>query len=630
MRIQAEVAGGMSRERIWTGSGQEFPDSMDRERRKRTRRSAPFGSSGMRPASGPAHLPRLVRRNTHAPCRRQDRRQRPAGPRQLLRLPAEHPGLPGHPAHRLHHRQDRQEGDRHSAPEGRPRQGASLERCRSVRRARQPGCIPGEADRHGRLLVRLPVRDLGRHRRAQDPRVEPVHRAGSGVPAEHHRRRADLRDRRCARRRRRRGGTQADGGHADRQDRARRRPRADPRDRDLHGPRPAQHRAADRDDHVRGAARHARPRRRAGVRARRPRGRGRPAPYRLRQRPAEQGPGQARHGAGQAPRRARGRPARGPCRDRRQRRVALEWHRRPHLTHVPGVEQRAATDGRPPAADTTHQAKETHLMPTTEDIKTWRGHGARSSDGDKLGKIEDIYLDQETGKPEWMAVKTGMFGGRVSFVPLAEASLDGDVVTVPYDKAKIKDAPHAEADGQLSQQEERELYRHYGLDYSEARSDSGLADGDRNGGRADRSSDPTPDGSPDVVGNDVSGPETDRAMTRSEEELRVGTTQRETGRARLRKYVVTENVTKTVPVQREEVRIEREPVTDANLDDAMDGPPISEEEHEIVLHEEQPVVEKNVVAKERVRLDKDVMTEDAEVSEEVRKERIEADGEGLR
>jgi uncharacterized protein (TIGR02271 family) len=269
-------------------------------------------------------------------------------------------------------------------------------------------------------------------------------------------------------------------------------------------------------------------------------------------------------------------------------------------------------------------------MPTTEDIKTWRGHEARSNDGDKLGKIEDIYLDQETGKPEWMAVKTGMFAGRVSFVPLGQASLDGDVVTVPYDKAMIKDAPHAEADGQLSQEEEGRLYRHYGLDYSEARSDSGLAEGGRNGGQSDRSGDPTPEGSRDVVGNDVSGPETDHAMTRSEEELRVGAAQRETGRARLRKYVVTEHVAKTVPVQREEVRIEREPVSDANIDDAMDGPAISEEEHEVVLHEEEPVLEKNVVAKERVRLDKDTVTENAEVSEELRKERIEADGEGLR
>jgi uncharacterized protein (TIGR02271 family) len=123
----------------------------------------------------------------------------------------------------------------------------------------------------------------------------------------------------------------------------------------------------------------------------------------------------------------------------------------------------------------------------------------------------------------------------------------------------------------------------------------------------------------------VSGPETDRAMTRSEEELRVGTTERETGKARLRKYVVTENVTQTVPVQREEVRIEREPITDANADDAMDGPAISEEEHEVTLHTEEPVVEKRAVPKERVRLDKDVVTDEETVSEQVRQERIEAD-----
>jgi uncharacterized protein (TIGR02271 family) len=264
-------------------------------------------------------------------------------------------------------------------------------------------------------------------------------------------------------------------------------------------------------------------------------------------------------------------------------------------------------------------------MPTTEDIKTWRGHEALGSDGDKLGKIEDIYLDEQTGKPEWLAVKTGLFGGRVSFVPLAEASLEGDTVTVPYDKATVKEAPHAEADGQLSHQEEAQLYRHYGLEYGESRSDAGLAQGERDGGRSDRSGDPTPDGSDGVVGNDVSGPATDRAMTRSEEELRVGTTERETGKARLRKYVVTENVTQTVPVQREEVRVEREPITDANADDAMDGPAISEEEHEVTLHTEEPVVEKRAVPKERVRLDKDVVTDEETVSEEVRQERIDMD-----
>jgi uncharacterized protein (TIGR02271 family) len=120
-------------------------------------------------------------------------------------------------------------------------------------------------------------------------------------------------------------------------------------------------------------------------------------------------------------------------------------------------------------------------------------------------------------------------------------------------------------------------------------------------------------------------------MTRSEEELRVGKTSREAGRARLRKYIVEEQVQTTVPVQREEVRIEREPITDANVGDAMDGPALSEEEHEVVLHAEQPVVEKDVVPKERVRLDKDVIQEQHQVSDTVRKEQIETDGDaGIR
>jgi uncharacterized protein (TIGR02271 family) len=115
-------------------------------------------------------------------------------------------------------------------------------------------------------------------------------------------------------------------------------------------------------------------------------------------------------------------------------------------------------------------------------------------------------------------------------------------------------------------------------------------------------------------------------MTRSEERLRVGTEREATSRARLRKYVTTENVTKTVPVQREEVRLEREPITDANRGAAMSGPDISEEEHEVTLHEERPVVQKETVPVERVRLDKDVVQEDVTVSEEVRKEQIDADG----
>ncbi len=256
---------------------------------------------------------------------------------------------------------------------------------------------------------------------------------------------------------------------------------------------------------------------------------------------------------------------------------------------------------------------------TESAVAEWRGRNAVDSDGEKIGSIDEIYMDAETGKPEWLAVKTGLFGSKVSFVPIAEASDAGGDVRLPYDKQQVKNAPNAEADGQLSQEEEASLYRHYGLDYSEARSDSGLPEGHGNGRQeTDR----------DTVGRDTSGPTTDDAMTRSEEELRVGKTSRESGRARLRKYVVTEQVQQTVPVQREEVRVEREPITDANVGDAKAGPAISEEEHEVTLHEEELVTEKRAVPKERVRLDKQTVTDDQTVSEEVRKEQIEAEGAG--
>ena len=256
-------------------------------------------------------------------------------------------------------------------------------------------------------------------------------------------------------------------------------------------------------------------------------------------------------------------------------------------------------------------------------VLQFRGQNLVASDGDKIGKIDEIYLDGETNEPEWALVNTGLFGTKSTFVPLRDATDDGDTLRVPYDKAKVKDAPNMDADGELSQSEESELYRYYGIDYSERRSDTGLAGG-RTGTTTGRDRDLDADAR-GTVGHDVSGPSTDDAMTRSEEELRVGTTEREAGRARLKKYVVTENETRTVPVKREEVRVEREPITDANVGDAMDGPSISDEEHEVVLHEEEAVAEKRAVPKERVRLEKDVEVDEETVSEEVRKERIDVD-----
>ena len=259
-------------------------------------------------------------------------------------------------------------------------------------------------------------------------------------------------------------------------------------------------------------------------------------------------------------------------------------------------------------------------MPTTEEIVSWRGQTMYDRNGDKIGSVEEIYLDQETERPKWALVNTGLFGSKSTFVPIADAAPSEDGVRVPFEKDRIKDAPNIDAQGELSQQQEQELYRHYGMDYGEGRSESGLPEG-QSGEVRDRES--------DALGRDVSGPTTDEAMTRSEEELRVGKTQREAGRARLRKYVVTDQVTQTVPVQREEVTLEREDITDANVGDATSGPGISEEEHEVTLMEEEVVVEKRAVPKERVSLGKEAVTEEREVSEEVRKEEVElvdADG----
>jgi uncharacterized protein (TIGR02271 family) len=277
-------------------------------------------------------------------------------------------------------------------------------------------------------------------------------------------------------------------------------------------------------------------------------------------------------------------------------------------------------------------------MISENDIQQVHGADIYSADGEKIGRAGQVYLDDETGRPEWVTVHTGLFGTNESFIPLTEAQLGDDRVTVPFTKDQVKDAPNIDPeDGHISQDEERGLYDHYGMSYSERRSDSGLPDsgvgnaavGDA--GVGDRSFDDTRVGDSGVgeagaVGRDTSGPATDDAMTRSEERLNVGTQSQETGRARLRKYVTTEQQTVNVPVTREEVRIEREPITEGNVGDAMSGPDISEEEHEVTLHEERPVVEKEAVPVERVRLSKEQVTDQESVTDEVRKEQIETDG----
>lgn len=242
-------------------------------------------------------------------------------------------------------------------------------------------------------------------------------------------------------------------------------------------------------------------------------------------------------------------------------------------------------------------------------------------DGAKLGKVDAVYLDNDTSRPEWAAVKSGLFGSHVSLVPLAEADYDGQRLAVPYGSAQMKTAPHHDPGQQLSPDEEKELFDHYGIPYG-GETVTALT-GDRS--RAANHGRPGFSDTANVQGRDTSHPTTDTAMTRSEERLNVGTERVQTGRARLRKHVVTEMQQIDVPVRREEVRLEREPINDANRGEAMAGADITEDEHEIILTEERPVVTTETVPVERVRLGKEVVTEQQTVSGEVRKENIELD-----
>jgi uncharacterized protein (TIGR02271 family) len=266
-------------------------------------------------------------------------------------------------------------------------------------------------------------------------------------------------------------------------------------------------------------------------------------------------------------------------------------------------------------------------MTSQEQLREITGATAYDSDGDKLGKIGQVYFDDNTDQPKWITVNTGLFGMNESFVPLQGAKFEGDRVTVAYDKATVKDAPSISGEQHLDVQEEQRLYRHYGLGYGsgpvddqagrhELRDDT--AAGVVGGGTGRERSDAN-------EGYDTSGPTTDKAMTRSEERLRAGTETQEVGRARLRKHVVTEHEQVTVPVSHEEVRVEREPITDANRGVAEDGPGISEEEHEITLRAERPVVATEAVPVERVRLGTETVRDKETVSSEVRKEQIELD-----
>jgi hypothetical protein len=277
--------------------------------------------------------------------------------------------------------------------------------------------------------------------------------------------------------------------------------------------------------------------------------------------------------------------------------------------------------------------------PSIETARGWLGRVMVDRDSNRIGEVVDIYLDNETGRPEWAVVRTGLFGMRSTFVPLADAREVGDELQVPHRRLQVKEAPNIEPDGQLSEAEEAELYRHYGLDYDTVTLDSGSPAGqthkpERNdqagatatrvpksantatggladtgidaepGTRASGSADPGLDRERDTsfiesepgrgdardelaatastepvepagrdrlpVGEGMSRPFVYETPGRPEGGA--GTRQRQPGQVRLRRYLVTEVVTETDAGQRHEVRVQSEPVSDAEVDAALTAP----------------------------------------------------------
>ena len=244
------------------------------------------------------------------------------------------------------------------------------------------------------------------------------------------------------------------------------------------------------------------------------------------------------------------------------------------------------------------------------------GSTAYGDSGDKLGTVEHFFVDDRTGEPSWVAVTTGLFGTRHSVVPARDATWTDGQLRLPVSADAVKSAPTMSGD-HLDPGEEAELRRHYGLEGSGTTSPAGTDT------VAVPVTPPVPPAEPSPARH--AAPESsDGAMTRSEERLRVGTERVADRRVRVVKYVVTEEVQVTVPIRREEIRLEEIPL------DAEDGRPSAGTgptssgllPEEIVLHSERPVVSVEVVPVERVRLRTELVQGQETVSGQVRRERV--------
>lgn len=229
--------------------------------------------------------------------------------------------------------------------------------------------------------------------------------------------------------------------------------------------------------------------------------------------------------------------------------------------------------------------------------------GARvtGADGKVVGTIEQVFRDDVDGTPAWARVRSGKTG---RFVPLGSCEVTEDGVTVPFDAQKIMGGPNIDAGQHMSAAQAEELTRYYGLTIPTQQSR----------GEQDQMGQPSQMAEP---GQMAEGD----WLVRQEERLQVGIEQLETGRVRLHKYVDVESIEQPVHLFHEEYEIERIPLSAE--DQGRISSDLAEGELELILHEERPVLRKEKVPVERVRLRPRRVEEDTTVRDQVRRERIE-------
>ena len=288
------------------------------------------------------------------------------------------------------------------------------------------------------------------------------------------------------------------------------------------------------------------------------------------------------------------------------------------------------------------------------DIKDLFNKTAYDVNGDKLGSVKEVFVDDHSGQPTFVEVSHGLFGMSESIVPMRGHKFAGeDDLILAFDKERIKDAPSVDTDKALSTNDQNEIFRHYGVDtkqdeqaYTGGRHDAsdknnaGLVAGAGSGAGVGAAAGAehkehahkdhvagteTADHAQDAghTHSDVDGRD---SLVRSEEQLDVSKERVESGEVRLRKYVVTETENIEVPVTREEVRVERTPISEEEAASMRGKNELTDDEASVILHEERVRVEKDTVPVEKVELNKREVTDTERVSEDLRKERIETEG----